>query len=117
MRRRQRESAEGLWRDRLARFRKSDLTVTEFCRREGVSTPSFYQWRKRLGQAAAESQPVRSAENTAHSPFVPVKVFSSMLAEIEFPNGITVRVPASNAEALRCVILAGNELFQEATRC
>ena len=39
---------ETAWRERLSRFRRGNLTVAEFCRREGVSNPSFYQWRKRL---------------------------------------------------------------------
>lgn len=46
----------GAWRSRatrrsgkrLARRRRSGKTVTEFCRQEGVSKPTFYAWRKRL---------------------------------------------------------------------
>jgi transposase-like protein len=112
----QHESAEALWRDRLARFRKSRLSVAEFCQQEGISNPSFYQWRKRLGGDAARSKQVRAPAKTAQSPLVPVKVSSSVWVEIEFPNGIRMRVPAGNAEALRCAILAGKELL-EATRC
>ena len=37
------------WRDRLERFEASNQTVTAFCVAEGVSQPSFYQWKKRLG--------------------------------------------------------------------
>jgi hypothetical protein len=33
------------------------LSVAEFCRREGVSTASFYTWRKRLGAAAPPCGP------------------------------------------------------------
>ena len=43
--------AEAAWRGRMARFRRGTLTVVEFCRREGVSVPNFYQWRKRLEPA------------------------------------------------------------------
>ncbi len=109
----QRQSGEVLWRDRLARFRKSKLTVAEFCRQEGISNPSFYQWRKRL---AEKPKPVRSRAKTTRSRLVPVKVSSSALVEIEFPNGIQMRVPAGNPEALRAVILAGQELL-EASQC
>ena len=112
----QRKSAEALWRDRLARFRKSKLSVAEFCRQEGISNPSFYQWRKRLVWDAARSKQVRVPAKTAQSPLVPVKVSSPVLVEIEFPNGIRMRVPAGHAEALRGVILAGKDLL-EATRC
>ena len=37
------------WSDRLERFEDSGQTVGQFCVAEGVSQPSFYQWRKRLG--------------------------------------------------------------------
>ena len=43
--------AEAVWRERLRRFDSGNLTVAEFCHREGVSNPSFYQWRKRLKQS------------------------------------------------------------------
>jgi hypothetical protein len=37
------------WSDRLKRFESSSETVTQFCLAEGVSQPSFYQWKKKLG--------------------------------------------------------------------
>ena len=45
------------WQALLARSARSGLSVAEFCRREGVSTASFYTWRKRLGAGAAEVPP------------------------------------------------------------
>jgi hypothetical protein len=42
-----------VWGQRLRRYGGSGLTVAEFCRREGVSVPSFYQWRSRLGIGGA----------------------------------------------------------------
>jgi putative transposase len=45
------------WQSVLARAAGSDLSVAEFCRREGVSTASFYTWRKRLGCAPAQMPP------------------------------------------------------------
>jgi transposase-like protein len=36
------------WQQRLDRFRKSGLAVAHFCEREGISTASFYAWRRRL---------------------------------------------------------------------
>ena len=36
------------WQALIARAEDSELSVTEFCRRESVSTASFYTWRKRL---------------------------------------------------------------------
>ncbi len=36
------------WRDRMSRWRRSGLSIAEFCRREQISQPSFFGWRKRL---------------------------------------------------------------------
>ena len=36
------------WVDRLARFQGSGLTAAKFCQAEGVSLPSFYQWKRKL---------------------------------------------------------------------
>lgn len=36
------------WKSRLLRFYDSDVTVAEFCAAESVSTPSFYQWQRRI---------------------------------------------------------------------
>ena len=116
-------STEPVWRDRLARFSNSRLTIKEFCRQEGVSAPSFYQWRKRLNKGR-QPQPVRRssgrpATTVKAQPFVPVQVFSSgaaahvTLAEVELPNGVRIRVPATDAEALRIAILAGNDVCRE----
>ena len=116
------QSTEAVWRDRLARFDTCKLTVKEFCRQEGVSDPSFYQWRKRLDEVQQGSKRVRRsgsglAKTVKPQPFIPVKVSSRedslALAEVEFPNGVRIRVPATHAEALRIAILTGNEVCGE----
>jgi len=38
------------WTERLVRFQNSDTTVVQFCQDEGVSQPSFYQWKRKLGK-------------------------------------------------------------------
>ena len=54
----QRETA---WRNRLARFAASKLTVEAFCRGEAVSVASFYGWRTRLRSGQGNvSQPSRA---------------------------------------------------------
>ena len=119
MGRKRSQSAESVWRDRLTRFRKGKLSVAEFCRQESVSDASFYQWRRRLqvdksGRKLAQESGTR--KQAASRPFVPIKVSApSAVAEIEFPNGVRIRVPASNAEALRAALQVGHELCQETT--
>jgi transposase-like protein len=66
----------------LREYRKSRLTVAAFCRRAGVSQPSFYAWRRRLcGEAT----------------FAEVKVPREAAAEA---GGIELRLPGE-----RCVVL------------
>jgi len=128
MGRKQIQSTEAVWRDRLVRFGKSSLTVKEFCQKEGVSNPSFYQWRKRLEKGPqvakdagrSDGGPTKTLKS---QPFVPVRMSSaedmpisgamSVMAEVEFPNGVRIRVPAMYAEALRIAILTGNEVCRE----
>jgi len=114
--------AEAVWRERLGRFYEGDWTVAEFCRREGVSNPSFYQWRKRLGQRHRSAPGVAQGASEASAAevpgrFLPVNVAGLSTAEIELPNGLKIRVPATNAEALRAAILAGHEACQGVAPC
>ena len=116
MGRKQSESAEVVWRDRLARFDKSNLNVKQFCHQEGVSNPSFYKWRTRLMRGQRGAKIVgesRGKQAKAMTPFVPVSVSCSSLAEIEFPNGVRIRVPATNVEALRVALSTGNDVCRE----
>lgn len=49
-----RRLSAGAWRGVLARFASSGLTVQAFCRRELISTASFYRWRSLLEGASAD---------------------------------------------------------------
>ncbi len=51
------------WTERFNRFQHTKATLAQFCRDEGVSIASFYQWRKRfatnpLARSAAARPPV-----------------------------------------------------------
>ena len=59
------------WKKRLARYDKSNQTVAQFCLDEGISSPSFYHWRKKLRP--------RSTDRTARSGrFQPIHIVSSL---------------------------------------
>jgi hypothetical protein len=63
------------WRERLARFARADTSIVQFCDDEGVSTPAFYAWRRRLaddgsGRAASLAAPPVQRQG----PFAPVRV-------------------------------------------
>ena len=84
------------WRKRIGRWRRSGLSVAEFTRREHVSQPSFYAWRKRLRQQApsASRQPM----------FVPIEMGADDPSpggvQIELPGGAVVTLPAEASAAL-----------------
>jgi hypothetical protein len=67
----QREMA---WRNRLARFAASKLTVEAFCRSEAVSVASFYGWRTRLRRGRGN---VPQASRTVPAPFIDLGSVSS----------------------------------------
>ncbi|HUM06517.1 MAG TPA: transposase [Terriglobales bacterium] len=47
----------GRWRERIAEQQSSGLSVKQFCKERGLSSWSFYKWRKQLREAG----PVRFA--------------------------------------------------------
>jgi hypothetical protein len=108
------------WRERLARWRASGLSVAEFSRREGVHPVSFYGWRRRL---EGKSQRGRRGTRTSQA-FLPVEVVADMsggnaslsASECELVLGSLVcRVPLGVDEAaLRRLIRI---LREEASRC
>jgi transposase len=77
-----------LWHQRLERFRRSGLTVPTFCDREGVSTASFYAWRRRLQHDLAPPAP-----DTPR--LVPVRLVTppaSAPVELLLPSGLVLRL-------------------------
>lgn len=90
-------SRRDAWLQRLARYRASSLTVKEFCRRERVSVPCFYQWKKRL------------AETSCRPTFVPVSLPASSPAPvvIKLPGGAEVRIdPGAQPATFQNVLVA-----------
>lgn len=78
------------WRDLLRRHALSGMTVVAFCAQEGVSTASFYNWRRRLVDEDRSREP--APERPA---FVPVTFAERPVAciEILLPTDVTVRIP------------------------
>lgn len=63
-----------LWRLRIDQQQRSGLNVREFCRREAVSEPSFYAWRRELTKRDA-TDPQSANQAVAHSrTVIPVEV-------------------------------------------
>ena len=91
---------ERLWRKRLARWKGSDLKMSELCDIEGVTPTAFAHWRKEVAARDATDPP----------PFVPVYVTPAAAAvplEVALGNGRVVRVPPGFEPAhLRAVVAA-----------
>lgn len=94
----------GYWREMLRRQPHSDLTVRDFCEMEGVSTASFYNWRRRLAET----------ERVADVPaFVPISVAQRpqtiSCVEIVLSDDVTIRVPEGTARQTIVDVLAAVE--------
>lgn len=92
----------GEWQQRLLRFEKCRSTVQEFCRREGVSAPSFYLWRKRLGHGRRHGRKPSADQSPAS--FRPVRLLTPASLSVHLPGGTRLVVPMSEPEGLRSVI-------------
>jgi transposase len=90
------------WIARLKRFHEKPTSVQAFSRTEGISTASFYLWRRRLAD-----EPREPTTQT----FVPLTVtHTSPTASVEvaFPNGIVFRLPADE-HSLRALFALARE--------
>ncbi len=113
------------WRERLGRWQRLQCSITEFCRREGISQPSFFQWRRRLGVNDAPSPPDVGRHSPRGAAFIPVQVVATKsdreptsddVAWLEISSGeIVCRVPTHVDETtLRRLVRV---LREEASRC
>ena len=56
------------WRELLQSYDSERLTVAEFCQEQGISTASFYQWRRKLsGDHSPAIIPVELVESSGRS--------------------------------------------------
>jgi hypothetical protein len=85
---------EHTWRRRLRRQAISGLSIPEFCSREGVSTASFYAWRRRLA-------PSPSAAPTESMLFVPLHLDPSPRRD-DTASGRGVQIELPHQVRLRC---------------
>jgi transposase len=89
------------WRQVIEGHRRSGLSIRAYCRRRGVSEPSFYFWRRELGSRV-------QAKRTRSACFAPVRVVTPMpqgLIEVVLPDDITVRVSAGADETTLAAVM------------
>jgi hypothetical protein len=76
------------WQQCLDRFHKSGLAVADFCEREGISTASFYAWRRRL----QSDSPPHAADVPRLVPVRLVPPPPSAPVELLLPSGCVLRL-------------------------
>lgn len=92
-------SRREIWARRIARYSRTELTVKEFCRREGVSQPSFYQWKRTLAEDCRVGLPT----------FLPVCVREPAVTDftMRLPGGATIELSTAISPGdLRQIIAA-----------
>jgi hypothetical protein len=91
------------WRGRIWRYKRSGLTVTRFCEQEGVSAPSFYQWRKRFAAHPAPDR--RPAQRDQQPAFRQLTLApGGGVMSIELAGGARMELPAENLPLVRAVV-------------
>jgi hypothetical protein len=118
-----RQARREWWRRQIQRQKEGRLTVAEFCRRRGVSTVTFYAWKRRFHEAppasplnpdrpSARPMPMANGVSTPH--FLPVSILDAGVVgqlEIELANASIVRLKgAVDPELLRIAIRAAARL-------
>ena len=88
---------EKAWRELVARQAASGLTVREFCRREGLSAWSLYEWRSKLRQRGAEKPPTPPGSSPrAAIPFIDLGALeprgSRCEVRLELGGGVVLQV-------------------------
>ena len=84
-------SKEAFWRSMIERHRQSGLSIREFCRREKLSEPSFYAWRREIARRDAQSRIVpKRPRRRRKASFVPVR-----LATETAPSGGRIEIELS----------------------
>jgi hypothetical protein len=94
MPRSQRDVAKELfWRDQLRQHVASELSVREFCRREGIAEANFYAWRRAIAERDRQLG-VRDAEGRPQPTFVPAIV--PALSSTAAPSVVPAIMPADS---------------------
>ena len=89
---------ERFWRTMLRQWRRSGLSVRDFCAERELSEPNFYAWRRTVAErdAQASCQDGRHGPRAGQPVFVPVRVVEPTAPpalEVVLGGGRLVRVP------------------------
>ena len=129
-----------VWGARIDWQQRSGLTVAECCEAEGVSTASFYRWKKLLAEGRhlvhGEQRDARLVRHQLQSrggtQFLPIELRESPATldprcaaagvngssvRIELPNGVVIHVPGDlDGQRLGDVIIAAGQIETPSSR-
>jgi hypothetical protein len=93
------------WREVIERQRASGQSIVGFCMKEGLSPASFHAWKRRL------RRPRREAGQKTAQALLPVKVVDAVpigsgKLEVEWPDGVMLRVQGCEAQTVAAVVAA-----------
>lgn len=104
------------WRREVERWQRSGESIRAFCARRGLSEPSFYWWRRRLGAGRSGRRGSGSESGSRPSPqpgFAEVQVTGEAgptaagMIELTLPTGEQLRIgPGVDAMHLQRVLAA-----------
>lgn len=77
-----RSDREAFWRDTLANWKRSGLSISAFCRQHALNLSSFHHWKNRLANTTPDT-----------ATFVPIAIVAETLVEIVMPSGIVLKLP------------------------
>lgn len=91
----------GGWRQRLAKFSASGLSVAAFCRREDIAPARFYYWSRRVREAGLHLGP-ENRDIVSNHDREPRTADSAV--EVCMGEEIKVRLPGSDRELVKFVL-------------
>lgn len=84
------------WSRLIERYQQSDLTIADFCDQNGISTASFYQWRRRIRNHAEPPGEFLAVEVSDRS--------SAHDVRVRFPCGTQIELNAGDTESFRLLV-------------
>ena len=86
------QTVQKQWEQRIQKFQNADMSVSQFCKKEGVSTASFYAWRRRLKK-----------QNNPQA-FAPIEIPQQNEIQVQLPSGAVIRIPPGDRQTLEIVL-------------
>ena len=88
----------------VEQFRNSGLTSADFAAERGLTLSTLMRWlRDTPGRQSEDQRPADTAEVQFHS--LPFPAAAAWTAEVQLPNGATVRLHANTTPELAAAIL------------